>query len=234
MFEPSSVPRVFACPPGADFPRHLVTGFVQRLSGNPPEALAHVEVYVNTRRMQRRMVQLFDEGPPLLLPRIRLVTDLAQDPVGADLPPPASDFRRRLDLSRLIRQLLDAQPDLAPRAALFDLADSLAMLLAEMQDEGVTPAAIRKLNVTDSSGYWQRSLLFLDATARYFEVSSRGTPRQRRAQPKSCRANGRPLADAPAATPCDRRRVHRIAGHHSPVDEGGRAAAAGGTRVAGI
>ncbi len=176
MFESSALPRVFACPPGADFPRHLVSGLVERLSGHPPEALARVEIYVNTRRMQRRMVELFDEGPSLLLPRIRLVTDLVLDPVGSDLPPPVSDLQRRLDLSRLIRQLLDAQPDLAPRAALFDLADSLAMLLAEMQDEGVTPAAIGNLRVTDSSGYWQRSLVFLNAIARYFDTSSNEPP----------------------------------------------------------
>ncbi len=176
MFEPTTGPRVLACPPGADFPQHLVLGITERMADRPPEELARVEVYVNTRRMQRRIVQLFDAGPPLLLPRIRLVTDLAQDAAGADLPPPVSDLQRRLELSRLIRQLLDAQPDLAPRATLFDLSESLALLIAEMHDEGVSPAEIRKLDVTDSSGYWQRSLMFLDAVARYFDITSGEAP----------------------------------------------------------
>ncbi len=146
------------------------------MAGKPPETMAKVEVFVNTRRMQRRMVQLFDEGPARLLPQIRLVADLAHDPAGPDLPPVVSNLQRRLELSQLIRRLLEAQPDLAPRAALFDLADSLAQLLAEMQDEGVPPSAIRGLNVADSSGYWQRSLLFLDAVGRFFGPESGEAP----------------------------------------------------------
>ncbi|MGB5559560.1 MAG: double-strand break repair protein AddB [Paracoccaceae bacterium] len=176
MFETGAAPRVFGCPPGADFPRHLVHGLSERMSAKPPEEMARVEIFVNTRRMQRRIVQLFDEGPALLLPRIRLVADLAQDPAGADLLPAVSNLQRRLELSQLIRQLLDAQPDLAPRVALFDLADSLAQLMAEMQDEGVLPEVIRNLNVADRSGYWQRSLMFLDAVARYFGSASQESP----------------------------------------------------------
>ena len=163
MFEPTTQPRVFACPPGADFPALLLRGLHQRLAGQPPEALARVELFVNTSRMRRRILSLFDTGPARLLPRIRLVTDLAHLPVGA--PPPVPPFQRKLEFARLIARLLNAQPDLAPRSALFDLAESLGQLLDEMHDEGVTPDAIAALDVQDFSGHWQRGQQFLNIVA---------------------------------------------------------------------
>jgi ATP-dependent helicase/nuclease subunit B len=184
MFEPGAKPRLFALPPGVDFPRAVVEGLRARFAGQPPEALARVTLFVNTRRMQRRFVELFDEGPGVLLPRIRLVTDLGQDAAFANLPPAVSPLRRRLELAEYISQLLDAQTDLAPRAAIYDLADSLASLMDEMQGEGVTPEAIRALDVSDLSGHWQRSLTFLNVIARFFGENSDEPPdleaRQRR------------------------------------------------------
>lgn len=184
MFEPTSAPRLFALPPGVDFPREVVSGLRARFDDRPPEELARVTLFVNTRRMQRRLSGLFDEGPALLLPRLRLVTDLGQDAAFADLPPAVSPLRRRLELAELIARLLDAQPDLAPRAAIFDLADSLAGLMDEMQGEGVRPEQIRALDVSDVSGHWQRSLTFLGAVETFFGESSDAPPdveaRQRR------------------------------------------------------
>lgn len=184
MFDPSDKPRLFGLPPGADFPRAVVDGLRARFADRPPEALARVILFVNTRRMQRRLATLFDEGPGVLLPRIRLVTDLGQDAAFADLPPAVSPLRRRLELTGLVSRLLDAQPDLAPRATIFDLADSLAALMDEMQGEDVSPDAIRNLDVTDLSGHWQRSLTFLDVVERFFGEESGEPPdleaRQRR------------------------------------------------------
>ncbi len=178
MFDPAREPRVFALPPGVDFPRAVVAGLRARMADHPPEELARVTLFVNTRRMQRRLAELFDEGPGLLLPRLRLVTDLGRDAAFADMPPAVSPLRRRLELSELIGQLLDRQPDLAPRAALFDLADSLAGLMDEMQGEGVDPDAVRSLDVTDLSGHWQRSLTFLDVVERFFGSDSGEPPDQ--------------------------------------------------------
>lgn len=172
MFPDTSGPRLFALPPGADFARRVVAGLERRLTGQAPEAMAHVSLFVNTRRMQRRIRDVFDQGPPRLLPRVRLITDLAMDPVAADLPPPVAPLRRRLELSQLVSQLLDAAPDLAPRAALYDLSDSLAALMDEMQGEGIDPAVIANLDVTDLSGHWARSLRFLQIVERYFGDTS--------------------------------------------------------------
>ena len=159
MFERSETPRLFGIPPGADFPKELLRGLNARMQGRPPHEVARVQLVVNTRRMARRMRSIFDAGPPALLPQVLLLTDLK----GAEpIPPSISPIRRRLELIRLLSALLDAEPDLAPRAALYDLADSLAKLLDEMQGENVTPADIARLDVTDMSGHWARSLRFLD------------------------------------------------------------------------
>ena len=82
MFEPGATPRVFAVPPGADFPQALVRGLRARCGGHRPEALARVQLVLNTRRMARRVRELFDQGPPCMLPRISLVTDLGESANG--------------------------------------------------------------------------------------------------------------------------------------------------------
>lgn len=176
MFDASDKPRVFACPPGADFTRVLVAGLLDRSKSLTPQDLARVEIYVNTRRMQRRIFALFNTGAARLLPRIRLITDLAHDPAGAEVPPAISPLRRRLELGQLISQLLDQRPDFAPRSAIYDLSDSLALLLGEMHDEGVSLSDINALDVTDTSGHWQRSLEFLKIAERYFGGASAEPP----------------------------------------------------------
>ncbi|MFC7702598.1 double-strand break repair protein AddB [Plastorhodobacter daqingensis] len=159
---------LFALPPGADFPLGLVRGMVSRMAALPPEVMAEAELYVNTRRMQRRVRTLFAAEGARLLPRIRLVTDLGRTLAMADLPPPVPPLRRRLELARLISGLLDAQPDLAPRAAIYDLADSLAALMDEMQGEDVSPARIEALDLSDHSRHWERSLAFIRLVAPFF------------------------------------------------------------------
>jgi ATP-dependent helicase/nuclease subunit B len=166
MFEGSG-PRLFALPPGVDFGREVVAGLAARLKDATPEDWAKVTLFVNTRRMQRRIRDILDDGPSRLMPAIRLITDLALDPIGAGLPVPVPPLRRRLELSRLVGELIDRQPDLAPRAARFDLSDSLAALLDEMQGEGVSADAIAALDVTDHSGHWERSLRFLQIVQQF-------------------------------------------------------------------
>ena len=77
---------VFALPPGVDFAQELVQGLIARMEGQPPEAMARVQLIVNTGRMQRRVREEFDHHGARLLPRLRLVTDLGRDPL-AGLPP---------------------------------------------------------------------------------------------------------------------------------------------------
>ncbi|WP_137700933.1 double-strand break repair protein AddB [Marimonas lutisalis] len=169
MFEPSDTPRIFAMPPGADFPNALVQGLTRHFADQPPDRLARVQLIVNTRRMARRIATLFDDGPALLLPRISLVTDLGEMTALDQLPPPVPPLKRRLELVPLVSRFLDATDGFAPRASLYDLADSLARLMGEMQGEGVPPSAIAALDVQDQSGHWARTQNFLSIIQHYFE-----------------------------------------------------------------
>lgn len=160
MFEPSDTPRVFGVAPGVDFPAALLDGLLQRFKGRPPQELARVQLIVNTQRMKRRLRAMFDQGPAVLLPRIELLTDLQRGLMATDLPPAVPSLRRRFELIQLISHLLDRQPDLAPRASLFDLSDSLAGLMEEMSGEGVSADTIAALDVSDQSGHWERAQAF--------------------------------------------------------------------------
>ncbi len=172
MFDPSDPPRVYGLPPGVDFPKALVQGLTEQFYGQPPQALARVQLIVNTRRMARRIRTLFNQGPPLLLPRIDLVTDLGDHWDLAHIPDAVTPLRRRLELVQLLSSLLDRQPDLAPRASLYDLADSLAALMDEMQGENVPPETIAQLDVTDQSGHWERIKSFLGIITQYFDPNT--------------------------------------------------------------
>lgn len=171
---------VFALPPGADFPAALVDGLLLRHGHLPPEDFARLDLWVNTRRMERRIAALFQGRGPRLLPRIRLVADLGRDLVEPELPPAVPPIRRRLDLARLVQALLDADPDLAPRAALYDLADSLAALLDEMQGEGVGRAEIARIDDADATDHWRRRRAFLDIVLRYLEATDAPPDPERR------------------------------------------------------
>jgi ATP-dependent helicase/nuclease subunit B len=175
LFPAQSTPRVFALPPRVDFSRALVAGLEARLAGQPPEAMVRVEIWTNTRRAARGLTRLFAEGPPRLLPRIRVVTELADDPLlPVDLPAPVPALRRKLELARLVAGLAAAEPELAAGTAVFDLADSLAELLDEMQGEGVSPAAFATLDVAEHAAHWQRSLRFLTLITGYLAAIGPG------------------------------------------------------------
>jgi len=155
MFE-GAPPRVYALPPGADFPAGLVAGLEARLAGAPPEAWAEVEIFVNTRRMQRRLMALFDAGPARLLPRIRLVTEI--DTLVADaLRPPAPALARRLALARLVAVHLRGLGGGDGAAQAFEMAESLSRLIGEMAG-----ADLAALDVGDLSAHWEANRALID------------------------------------------------------------------------
>jgi len=161
MFAQSDIPRLFALPPGADFPQLFAAGLRARLADMPPEARARVTILVNSARMRRRIRDCLVAQGPGLLPRIRLVTDPLLFGGAPQHAPPVPPLRRRLELARLVGMLQAAQPKLAPRAAVFDLADSLARLFAEMQAEGVPFQALDHLNLTEHAEHWAQAQKFL-------------------------------------------------------------------------
>ena len=169
MFEPHDGPRVFGVPLGQDFSTALHDGLCEHFKAMSPTDVARVEIYVNTRRMQRRLTTLFQKGNALLLPRIRLVTDLAHDSIEQNLPPAISPLRRRLEVAQLVKGLLEADPTLASQDSAIDLAESLVALMNEMQGEGVLPETIATLDVSDQSGHWERALSFIKLVQPFFE-----------------------------------------------------------------
>ncbi len=163
LFPESEGPRVFAAPPGADFARTLAGGLRARLAGAPPEALARVEVTLNTRRARRAVEAALAEGREATwLPRLRTLEDVGADALaGPVIGPVADPHRRRLHLTRLTRALLDARPDLGPPAAAPALADALGKLLDEMQREGVALDALTHAAPPEHAAHWETTLAFL-------------------------------------------------------------------------
>lgn len=153
-------PNLFALPPGVDFPAELAAGLLEQMVGKPPEALARVTLILNTQRMRRRVTECLQAAGALLLPRLLLVTEVAAL-ANLPLPQPVSPLRRRLVLSVLLDRLLATGTTHFPRAALYDLADSLAALIEEMQGEGIPPDRIAALDVANHSAHWARTQAFL-------------------------------------------------------------------------
>ena len=158
-------PSLFALPPGVDFPTELVAGLQARLAGAPPEAMAGVTLILNTERMRRRVREVLIRRGAGFLPKLRLITEIGSDLAEIGLPPPISPLRRRLDLTILLDRLLKTGMTAFPRHALYDLADSLAALMDEMQGEGVPPERIAALDVASHSAHWARTQSFLAIVA---------------------------------------------------------------------
>ncbi|WP_235937866.1 double-strand break repair protein AddB [Pseudoroseicyclus tamaricis] len=163
-------PGLFTLPPGVDFARQVLEGLDARLGDAPPEARARVTIWVNTNRMARRMKDIAAEGGAQLLPRIRTLSDLALMPEAGAVAA-APPLRRKLELTRLTAALIHARPEVAPRSALFDLADSLYAILAEMEGEGVPASAIAELDVSDLSGHWALAQEFLSIATGFLDAT---------------------------------------------------------------
>lgn len=170
MFEPSKTPRVFALPAGVDFAQRLLDGIDARF-GSDPAQIGRVELFVNTRRMQRNLLTILGERGARIFPRIRLITELALHPTAMELQQPASTLRRRLELMRFVTGLLEAAPDLAPRSAAFDLSISLSQLVDEVQGDGIRFSDIENLDVSDQSGHWERAQKFLRIIDTFFTAT---------------------------------------------------------------
>ena len=175
----ATIPNLYYLPPGVDFATELVLGLQERMAGSAPEAMARVILFVNSQRMRRRVTEVMTARGAGFVPTITVVSDLGSDPVLSDLPPQTPDLRRRLELAILVKGLLQAQPELAPMTARFDLAESLAELLTEMQDEAVTAEAIAALDVSGHSVHWSRTQAFLQIIAPYCLGQDDAQSRQR-------------------------------------------------------
>lgn len=156
---------LYALPPGVDFAHEFVTGFLDRMAGQPPEAMARVTIYANASRTLAELKCGFDLRGPLLLPRLLPVTNL-ETPAMLDQAE-AAPLARRLQLARLVAGLLRTRPDLASGHSIAALARSLADLMQEMQSEGLTAEALEGIDTGDHARHWQNALVFLRIAARF-------------------------------------------------------------------
>ncbi|MFV0299783.1 MAG: double-strand break repair protein AddB [Paracoccus sp. (in: a-proteobacteria)] len=160
-------PGLYALPPGVDFAREFVAGFLQRMAGHPPESIARATIYANSGRTLTALAEAFDARGPLLLPRLRVVTDLGAGP-ASESGPLAPPLQRRLQLGRLVARLLDGRPDLGAGHSIPDLAQSLADLMTEMQTEGCGPEALARIDAGEHARHWQNALAFLKIAADFY------------------------------------------------------------------
>ena len=161
--------KIFGMPCGVDFPRSLAYGIVKFFSDNPPEVLARVNIIVNTKRMRLRLLEEFASLHTILIPKVHVLSDLSELIGTFKNPNPSSHLQYRFELMALVQKLIEQEPNLASKSALYDLTDNLAKLIDELQGENVKPITIKNLNVEDHSGHWQRILHFMDVVTTYLE-----------------------------------------------------------------
>lgn len=163
---------LFALPPGVAFAAEFARGWHRRHSGLSPAGMAAATIFVGTAGAARGIERaLADEAPaPGPLPRIRLIQELADDPV-LDLPPAIAPLRRQLHLTRLVERFIRARREAgepaAPVAAAADLAEALAFHLDQFHDHGVSmetlDGAVAAGELSEGAArHWQESLAFFD------------------------------------------------------------------------
>lgn len=151
--------NLFNVPPHEPFVDALATGLLDE-AGSDPLTLADALILLPTRRACRSLRDAFlrrSQPPALILPRIQPLGEADVDELMADglledeLPPVIGRLRRRLLLARL---LATVERQIEHRLR---LADELAVLLDEIQTEGVDFAALDRVVPETLAEHWQRT-----------------------------------------------------------------------------
>ncbi|MEO1909355.1 MAG: double-strand break repair protein AddB [Paracoccus sp. (in: a-proteobacteria)] len=156
---------LYALPPGVHFAREFVRGLLDRMAGQPPEALARVTILVNASQTMGEIRRAFDRAGPLLLPKLRTITSVDPGPLAMPNLPEAP-LARRLQLARLIDRMVRLRPDLGAGHAIPVLAQSLSLLMTEMQTEGRDITDLESIDTGDHARHWQNALAFLRIAAK--------------------------------------------------------------------
>ncbi len=142
----------------------------------PPEAVARVEIWVNTRRARRALVAAFADGPaaaPAAHPRRDRARRRPAGPAGPAAAG-ARRSRRKLELARLVGALLARRarprrrrrrPSTSPTAS--------PTCSTRCRARASTAAAFAGLDAGEHAEHWQRSLRFLALLGDYVAASGR-------------------------------------------------------------
>ncbi|MDF2232497.1 double-strand break repair protein AddB [Albimonas sp. CAU 1670] len=181
----AAAPRVFHVPPGADFSAALARGLRARLAaapgGDAPEAMARVQLYLNTRRTGRAVFAALEAGRPAAwLPRVSYVGELAEEATLAGIPAGSGPLRRTLALMRLTEAFLGANPEFGDPVSAPALAMSLRALLDELQAAGREAQDLRELDLEQHARHWELTARFLAIAAEHWpawlEENEHGAP----------------------------------------------------------
>ena len=172
MFKKTEKSHFFGLPPGVDFPKEFVCGLRKRLEGSSPEAMAEVEIYVNSNRMRQRVKDELTNSYATVLPRLLTLNDLSNDPSFSKIKLSRNSLGIRLELAQLISKFIELEPDMGSSSSSFELADSLANLIQQLHEEGLSPDSIVNLDVQNYSQYWARNKKFFELINQYFDLNS--------------------------------------------------------------
>ncbi len=158
--------RVFYIPAAADFANCFASGLIDRTHVEaPPEAMARVTVFTNTRRAARSLTQALRErlGPAGFSPEFRIIGELGLDPrFAANAGPVADPLIRRLRLARIVKEILDrAKGRLGPPSAALPLADLVSAMVDELQEHRADIDRLSAVAPDNHAAHWEISRLVL-------------------------------------------------------------------------
>ena len=160
---------IYGISPGTNFPRELANGILNRFASSEPEVLANLQVIVNSTRMRHRLTEELIERGAMLHPRILTLPEVSQLLPDSYKPIPTHSLVHKFELMALVQKLVEAQPDIAAQSSIYELTKSLSDLIDEMQGEAVPIDKILNLDISDLSGHWKRSQLFLNIIKKYLK-----------------------------------------------------------------
>lgn len=169
---------VYSIPAGARFMPALIEGLAalqKQLKIEAPD----VTLLLPNRRALRTFTESFARaggGKPALMPQLQALGDLDEGEMvlsgfleaGEETLPPAVDpLRRRFLIRNQLQKLAPpSAPDLFAGEQGLALADELAALLDQMQNEGVAPSALGEIVGGNLAEHWQEMLRYLAVITR--------------------------------------------------------------------
>jgi len=165
---------LFAVPPGVAFADGFAAGFWARYGTLEPMEIGRITVYLNTARALRETERALAAraAGPAILPRLALIEAIGANPtVPPGLPPAVPTLSRHLSLLRLVERYLEADAETGreagpPISAAAEMAESLAALMDELNEEGVAAGALDGAASPEHAAHWHRMLGFLDLVRR--------------------------------------------------------------------
>ena len=168
--------NIFASNVGCNFSDEFVDGFNHRFKRFPPEYIANITLFVNTKRLLDSIKKSSLIRSPGFLPKIFSITDLRALAIEHTLPGLLNLQKEQLNLNELIKEYLALSPSTSPISASYELANDLMNLRNEMFSENVSLEKLRSLSKENVSSHWQYSLEFLNIIFGYWSQDRGDAP----------------------------------------------------------